>query len=197
MIKMKKLFFLIVFSCFSLSSFSQKIEEKEGEFIEWKEGVQLKWEDFLAIPDSSIHHEAISSLGFKYKFNQDTLDSYLIRPVVLAVFYPSKSWTKGVDSDNLLQHEQLHFDILELIARQLRKELKGLEKEERVKLDEIYQILNQYVDKLDVVQDQYDKETGHSIAANKQREWAEKIKKELALYKEYHLIDVELQIDME
>ena len=194
---MKKLYLLVILSCFSLRSFSQEIEEKDGPLIEWKEGVQLKWGDFLADPDTTLHHEAISCLGLKYKFHQDTLDPYLIRLVVKAIFYPLNSWTKNFESDFLLQHEQLHFDILELNARHLRKELKELEKKEFVKLDEIYQILDKYDNNLAVIQDKYDKETGHSIVAFKQREWTDKIKKELALYDKYHDIDVEVRIDVE
>ena len=105
---------------------------------------------------------------------------------VEAYFDPTESWVvRGSRSEYLLQHEQLHFDITELHARKLRKLLQdhqGMEsrkfREKRLwhwvneKHEEVYQ-------EMVAMQDQYDKETDHSLISSRQKEWESRINKAL------------------
>src|SRR5215470_809137 len=91
------------------------------QFIEWSSAKRLTWEDYLAKPSSSSDAAAITStaLGVEYHLKNNTL-SYIIT----CRFSKTNSWGRH-KTDYILQHEQGHFDITELFARKLAKELRG------------------------------------------------------------------------
>lgn len=47
----------------------------------------------------------------------------MIKFIIVAQFIPKKSWTKSKNRLILLEHEQLHFDIAEIVCKKVKKEI--------------------------------------------------------------------------
>ena len=88
-------------------------------------------------------------------------------------------------TDYILQHEQGHFDITELFARKLAKELKEYKFNPRKYQDDVSKIYKKLMDEKEEYQNKYDKETDFSRNKEQQAEWLEKIKDELDELDEY------------
>lgn len=90
-------------------------------------------------------------------------------------FYPESSWYRPeLASQNILSHEQLHFDISELFARKMRARVKRFSFTSDVKA-EMNQIYEQILKELQTFQKRYDEETNFSREVEKQIEWNNKI----------------------
>jgi hypothetical protein len=88
----------------------------------------------------------------------------------------------GSRNDEVLAHEQLHFEISELTARRLAVEIAALEgrgatvQEARVDLDRrIHERLEQGNVELEELQDRYDEDTHGKQGKKQQAKWAEKV----------------------
>jgi len=96
-----------------------------------------------------------------------------------------KSWVLDqYRTPELLKHEQYHFNLSEIFAREMRKELSTISEPSSKIVQEIYDkwIVNYYEE-----QAIYDKETAHSQITSEQLRWQEKIDTklyELTSYKE-------------
>lgn len=162
----------------------QKSENK----LFWEAGRTLEWSDFKASPDPASSFQANTNSGISYSWSfRESGDEVDFAYEVYSFFIPEGSWVKnGKASSNLLAHEQLHFDITELHARKLRKELKKFNatgsKDMKKALADIYQKIDA---ERKAMQEQYDRETNHSQRENLQKEWQEKIKEALANLEEY------------
>jgi hypothetical protein len=103
---------------------------------------------------------------------------------VKAYFLKDKSWCK-VRSGNLLQHEQLHFDIAELYARKVRKKVNEMQeaglKDHRVYNKAIHYILAESNE----MDHQYDRQTLNGALLNKQLLWDLEIKLHLNELQQY------------
>ena len=91
-------------------------------------------------------------------------------------FTKSLSWKKpSINSDFHLLHEQVHFDITRLGAENFIKELLNA----KFTKDNYNQVLDSVFDKSYAenfaLQEQYDKETQHSINRQVQLQWNDKI----------------------
>src|SRR6187401_2909837 len=172
--------FLVTAFIFPLFLLSQ-IEE---DFIKWDESRKLTWDDFKAAPRQMGSTAAMTTthLGFSYSVANGKI-TYKID----CQFEKNKSWGL-VKNDYILKHEQGHFDIAEIFARKLNKEIKEyLSKSNKHEgMNPIYSKLMQ--EKRDM-QTLYDEESNHSINKTKQAEWNEKIEDlldELESYKNYY-----------
>ena len=156
---------------------------KEEDYIPWHNERKLTWEDFLATSPANTSDAALTTtyVGFSFSKNRDVIN-YKIE----CKFQKSKSWGR-VKTEYILKHEQGHFDIAEIFARKLNKEIKEyLSKSNNHEgMNPIYSKLMQ--EKRDM-QSLYDSESNHSINKAKQAEWNEKIEDlldELEAYKKY------------
>jgi hypothetical protein len=107
-----------------------------------------------------------------------------------ATFDPSQSWWRPA-SDNassrrplqrdaqLLEHEQLHFDLTEIAVRRIRKRLEELKDAcaEPGGADAIPSEIEKIDRELHEEQRRYDRETVHGTDARAQAKWAERVKK--------------------
>lgn len=146
--------------------------------ILWSPSRKLTWDDFQGIPDIKNKYKALSFVQIGLKSEQFD-DSLVIE--IPTYFYNKLSWSKNLNNSVLLKHEQLHFDIGELIARKIRKEystyeLKNLENCYK-DLKRIYR--SYYGVEFDNYNNIYDNETEHGTVSSKQKEWELKIAKEL------------------
>ena len=78
---------------------------------------------------------ATTASGISYNFSTSYENNELkVEYTVSAYFYPTRSWYKPeVCNDVTLMHEQLHFDITELYARKMSKQLAETKFTENVK----------------------------------------------------------------
>jgi predicted secreted Zn-dependent protease len=83
-------------------------------------------------------------------------------------------------TDYILAHEQAHFDITELIARQLHEALQSYVMNKKTFKQDITRIYNDAVRAKEEMQETYDRETNHSRNKLKQNEWLDRIETLLA-----------------
>lgn len=100
-----------------------KDKNAAAEQITWSPDRRLAWEDFKAAPDSLNPHHAVTAANLAV---DATCAANKFTYKVKCVFLATESWSKNKQSEKLLQHEQLHFDLTEVHARQLRKKLQTL-----------------------------------------------------------------------
>ncbi len=158
--------------------------EKE---ITWTVGRQLVPEDFKAerspLPASGLG--AVSDCGIS--FSSTAANAFAkVRFSVLAVFTTGRSWIhpEHVQNKELLNHEQKHFDLCELYARKLYKELQdaGLTAATMQQANNIFKtVYNEYHER----QYKYDSETEHGTNLEEQAKWDEIISEELNMLTDY------------
>ena len=101
--------------------------------------------------------------------------------IVTAEFEKNNSWYDSkYKSDDVLNHEQLHFDIAEVFARKLRSKLSSMKNAcDRPPVVAEFQSNDREFDEFAI---QYDIETSHGTNKKKQIEWVNKIQSLLLTY---------------
>jgi Bacterial protein of unknown function (DUF922) len=154
--------------------------------IEWNASKRLDWNDFKAKPDRNSPNAALTSTTIKFDF---TYNDQGLTLHIHCAFDRNLSWGR-VRNDYILSHEQGHFDIAEIFARELFKKLKDYQLRDVNKLSrDLNKIYENTMQELNDMQAKYDKETNFSINKEKQSEWLVKISKELERlqpYADYH-----------
>lgn len=176
-------FFLPLLAVFSMAIvYGQNIQES----IPWSKEFRLSWDYFKGPipPDAVAAATTASGISYEYSanlmFNEVTLDFK-----VDAFFYPQESWYKPAVCDSItLNHEQLHFDIAELHARKMRKQLKETSFSDNVKA-EVREIYQNVLQELASYQDRYDWETDFSRNHKAQLRWKKKIETALLESSQY------------
>lgn len=153
----------------------------ETDFIEWSPSRKLSWADFKGSPNPSSSNVALtnSSINAEFGFN----NSKLIHTIKCR-FSKSLSWVR-VKTDYILNHEQGHFDIAEIHARILHKELQEYEFNAKTVNKDINRIYEEVMKLHVTTQKNYDLQTNHSIDTAKQGEWDRKIRAMLSDNKNY------------
>ncbi|HVU57812.1 MAG TPA: hypothetical protein VHD83_22275 [Puia sp.] len=173
LLSIKAIIFIILF--FLLHEVSAQ------DTIYWQPNHKLKWVDFKGKIDATKHYGALSYTGISYSASYEG-NSLTFK--ILTYFNKKESWAK-LHSREGLQHEQGHFDITELFARKLRKELKSyVINPSTVNKDLKFIYLKIYNEK-NKMQSLYDSETDFSRNTMMQDVWNEKIQKELKNLSEF------------
>ena len=148
---------------------------KEEDLIKWDENRRLTWDDFKAEPLKIGSTAAMTTthLGFSYNFANGKI-TYKID----CWFEKNRSWGL-VKNDWILKHEQGHFDIAEIFARQLNKSVSEYQYNKTTFQKDLSDIYKSVVDGKEKFQQQYDDETDYSRNKPKQEEWIKKIESEL------------------
>lgn len=164
--------------------------------LPWCSEQPLDWNDFQGEPPidaalrtelAAIHITLRWHVTFQVEYNrhlarwEGTVDPSSIE--VTNVIDPSQSWVApGKQSNEVLNHEQRHFDLNEVYRLKLLSVLPQLrtvgDSADTVKkeLNEaIYSAANKILSKLQEVQAQYDEMTHHGTSPEGQTEWDEKI----------------------
>ena len=151
---------------------AQEIEEG----MLWNANRKLTWADFKGKIPPAANPAATTASGISYKYSANLIHHEVhLDFEVNAFFYPNESWYKpDVCDDLILSHEQLHFDIAELFARQMREKLAKTSFSNNVKA-EIREIYKNTLQELRKFQERYDWETNFSRNREKQLEWNKKI----------------------
>jgi hypothetical protein len=181
--KTLRLFLLPLFATL-LMSFSSDME--------WAAARRLSWNDYTGAVNSKSKFSAMSTCAIAFQINGkgDT-----VHVMVKSLFYPGKSWVKTKDkSEALLAHEQLHFDITELYARKLRKEVLGMKLDAKHAQKQLMNAYQKNFKALTKEQTRYDAQSKHSINKEKQQAWSIRIHKELEQLSGYTASSLHLKL---
>lgn len=154
---------------------------RDDDYIRWDENRKLTWDDFKAPAQKLGNTAAMTTthLGFSYNVKNGKA-TYIID----CRFEKNRSWGL-VKNDWILKHEQGHFDIAEIFARKLNRDINKYEFDRtnfQKDLDGIYKAV---VTEKEQFQQQYDDETDYSRNKPKQEEWLKRIESELKLSKSW------------
>lgn len=170
---------------------SFKNTEKEPSTILWTNNYKLKWDDFQGKQDSlrkNIEEESMikTRIEVTTKISKSSIEFQ-----TPCYFEKANSWTINDSSLTLLNHEQLHFDITEIFARELRKKLSTIKftsnQNLKNKVKELYHKINSASIEF---QHKYDKETNHSKNKSQQLIWNERIQDILKNTSDYSSIKI-------
>jgi len=153
----------------------------DEELIYWNEKRKLTWADYKGTPKTGTDVAASTAtyLGIEFSFGEKGF-GYKIT----CSFSKNKSW--GLHkNDYILAHEQGHFDIAEIFARKLNKQMKEYQFNNSTFKDDLKKIYTNITTEKEEMQNQYDRETNHSIIKDKQAEWLKKIDTLLKEYQAY------------
>jgi predicted secreted Zn-dependent protease len=173
---MLKIFFAFIF----LSPLLASAQDEPGEYLEWTSR-KLSWNDYKAKAPEQTDAAAITStaIAFEYHVRSNKL-SYNIS----CRFSRTRSWGK-YRTEYILGHEQGHFDITELYARKLSKELSEYEFNPRSYRKDLNKIYESVMREKEDLQNQYDEETDYSRKKGRQNEWLARIADMLDEYADY------------
>jgi Bacterial protein of unknown function (DUF922) len=173
--KYLKHYILLIFLFSSFFSFSQS---KNEELLDWSATRRLTWNDYKAKPEPGNDDAAATTtyLGIEYNITSDGFGYKIQSP-----FSKTRSWGRYKD-DYVLSHEQGHFDIAEIFARKLNKQMSEYVFNKKTYQQDLNKIYNDILAEKEKMQNEYDEETNHSINKEKQAEWLKKISD---LLKEY------------
>ena len=150
---------------------------------------ELDSSDFRALPKNVLigGKDTVYALMKTYiKVNQEFLSKDSLKIEVLAIMYPYESWCINCES-NVMRHEQIHFDITELVARKLRKKLQSLKLNKFSFNEEVKKYYELYIDELILIQENYDYATKGGVKAEIQRNWERQILLQLNEYDGFKL----------
>jgi hypothetical protein len=152
-------------------------------YLVWAAGYKLSPADYQGAIDYQSSYSASTSYSVSNRW--DWLDESALQIEILCRFYPTRSWIKPNATAQLLQHEQIHFDIGEIYARRLRKVLQETNMNAQNCNAMIEQIVQQLRDLCFTRQRAYDTETAHGIITEKQQYWSDVVTQELAELQAY------------
>ncbi|MDQ6724129.1 MAG: hypothetical protein M3Z01_07690 [Thermoproteota archaeon] len=154
-----------------------RVAKPDSDTIYYNANKRLAWKDFKGVPDLKHYGGAVTASGYASDADIKMEGKIIYLNIgVYVFFFKNESWKKpSINSDYHLLHEQVHFDITRLGAENF---INQLVKSNFTK-DNYNQVLDNVFDKSYreniSMQDQYDKETQHSINKNIQLKWNEKI----------------------
>ena len=148
----------------------------QADTIYWKPDNSLKWSDFKGTPDQHSPYLALSSAGITYSVSYNNSSTEY---TVKAFFVMPKSWRKINADSNVLRHEQLHFDITELFARKLVKELSAIPIKKRTDQEYIIKMAEQVIAEKNKYQETYDRETKRGTNIPVQEQWQKLVMEQL------------------
>lgn len=150
---------------------------------------EITWDDYKGKPNSPSAAMTMSviHLGVDYPTNKQA------QVTVEALLNRTSSWVR-TKTPSLLQHEKGHFDIAELYARKLRKEIINKTNKESTFEDELFALHKQLSKQMDAYQDRYDIETDFSRKVENQKAWAASIEIQLQELKGYSEVALKVEL---
>jgi hypothetical protein len=149
--------------------------QQNNSLIDWNASRKLTWEDFKGPVDAESKNAALTSSSINIEFGYDETGlEYSIK----CSFNKQKSWVR-IRNNEVLAHEQGHFDLAELHARKLFKAMKAYKFNAKTVSNDVNKIYDSLMQAHHEAQNQYDNETDYSRNKVKQEEWQKKIADEL------------------
>lgn len=198
---MKAYLFILILGFYSFLNFKDKnkiisknklLNSKtiEDTTIAWNEFYLLTWKDFLGKQDILSNYHAMTYIQIPFD-NFKVYDDSIVFDLP-CLFKRNQSWVIE-RTNSLLNHEQRHFDIGEVIARKMRKELSNYVCRSDSEATLFYKnVVDKYYFKENSkINQMYDTETSHGKNLTVQRNWDLKIKKMLLAlekFKDTHIV---------
>lgn len=181
-----------------VASITSAQKRKENQFIYWDERDKISWEDFRGttfhksvqgIPGTA----AVSRVGIqreylKSKESPDTISLMLRATFNRFLSSVNANWK----TDRYLEHEQLHFDMTELLARKMRRVYILVDLNIPAEGKKVPKIIRSLTEEYKTQQVAFDNDSYSSI--EKQKEWRIKIDEELLLLADYSLPVVKIPV---
>ncbi|WP_299779179.1 hypothetical protein [uncultured Formosa sp.] len=172
----------------STNSYAQtvkKIEKETDKAIIWTTDRKLKLTDFQGDIDSTSTKKALTGANIiivPYAYKNGVYEY-----CVLAKFHKDLSWI-NTDNVHIINHEQLHFDIAELYARKMRREIQAKKHKVGQILESDYRRIHKNLFQSYIqFQMRYDSHTGHSTNLEEQQRWHGIIAEELHKLDDFNL----------
>jgi len=187
-----KFIFIILLNIIFLNLKAQSnnsIINSPDSIIDWDINKRLNWSDFKGIPDTAFDIFGFSTRAVSKPHIDVQLSSKNHERVyfnVVNYFQTYKSWTIDT-TESILAHEQLHFDISELYARKIRKELEDLRNKGFTNLILYKKNIDDLMQQLENEQALYDSETLTGILVENQNSWNKIVLIELEKYRDYQV----------
>jgi hypothetical protein len=151
--------------------------------LSWKKNRKLSWDDFRGpIPaDAEEVTAAATFCGIGFETNSISSSRKDLKIKVYNTFYTNHSWAKPEEmNDDVLAHEQGHFDLCELYTRKLRQQMSQV----KVDVHNLKPVLRNVYEQLQAEykrrQAAYEDETEHGVNLPEQRKWEQILVRELA-----------------
>lgn len=158
------------------------VPASEDEGILWQADRRLSWEDFQSEVNQQERLHAMTSTNIEVQAN---CNGNLMQYEVKCVFKTKDSWSKNKKSQQLLAHEQLHFDLTEVHARLLRQKLSQTQDLCGTDKTRFGKIVDSYFAGWQTQQEQYDRESGHGLNHQQQQAWETRIARQLEELNEF------------
>jgi hypothetical protein len=149
--------------------------------VDWTASRKLTWDDFKASPDPTSTNAALTNSSINVEFGYDDQE---LQFTIKCRFDKAKSWVR-VRTNEILAHEQGHFDMAELHARKLNKALKVYRFNPKTVSEDVNRIYDSVMTMHHTAQSEYDKETDFSRNKEKQVLWQKKIAEDLQQLKAF------------
>lgn len=184
---LKRLQLILLCSCIFCKLYSQI--QNGDDILNWSQSHRLTFEDFKGKPtqsDTTLHELTPKMLTHKLGAIIKSIDVHLLTErnkttfTIQAGMKQDLSWIKDYGDTIELKHEQGHFDICEIYARILRRDIKNAKS-----LSEAKELYEKTSEDEEAEQDNYDKDNTYQVGGIT-IEWEEKISnrlKELEAYK--------------
>ncbi|MDJ0365166.1 DUF922 domain-containing protein [Hymenobacter sp. H14-R3] len=156
---------------------AQQVALPEGSF-RWSASRPLTMADFKGRPRPTESHAALTSANIN---TGAKCSSNIFAGTAQASFSPSRSWVRDPArmTPALLRHEQLHFDIAEVYARQLRQQLAAISLP-CSKLGTTFDRVSQAAYAAwQQAEDAYDRESNHGLQHEQQAKWEAQVRQQL------------------
>lgn len=138
------------------------------ETISWSKTTFLKWADFKAEPNPAVFEDSSSIIRYRitWTVNSEVVDGqvefFLEDIKLITEFYPGLSWVRSMyATPELLNHEQGHFDLAELMRNDVTAEIITVINEKRYAV----------VGKNDEQCKQFARERSALLLANELKKW--------------------------
>ena len=160
---------------------AEEIYDCSKDYLVGKQGYLLTWDCYKSQADITLNleFEAMTYVNF--------LPIGKIEEVKVVCVFDAKSSWSTTKSQTQLNHQQVHFDLGELYARKIRRDLKLLlnkgvlsEKTQLKTTENNYELYSEDFNK-------YNLEISHGIDMQKQRIWVEKITNQLKQFSEFKI----------
>ena len=149
-----------------------------GPVIDWRSDYKLRYEDFKGDPKGNpAYAVATTSSAFGYSITDRGGE---ISGSIYVRFYCEESWwNPDYRTEEVREHEQLHFDICEVFGRKFYKAVLVLRDSGNLNSRSMRRIKSKFEKQYDDCQLLYDSETDHGTKEEEQSAWNQKIKREL------------------
>jgi hypothetical protein len=164
---MSKVFFSLLLVCVSVI--------QTNSLIPWNASRRLTWSDFKGDPDPHSTNAALTSSNINIEFGYDE-DGFQYS--IKCSFDQNRSWVR-IQTNDVLAHEQGHFDIAEIYARRLNKLMKAYRFNAKTAGKDLNLLYENAMKQHRQTQIEYDQETDYSRNRPKQEEWLKKISDDL------------------